>query len=137
VLPDDFASMVVAMVDRPAGCLRYASAGHPASYFLRPGEAIRPLTSTGPLLAIPLPEPWLTTEAAVRPGDRLLIVTDGLADAANAAGERLGERRLEALIQETRLAPPDVACRQVMDRIRVFCGTAPQRDDMTILAIEF
>ncbi|MCX5685551.1 MAG: SpoIIE family protein phosphatase, partial [Planctomycetota bacterium] len=67
VLPDDFASMVVAAVDRKAGCLRYAGAGHPASYFLRPGEAMRLLASTGPLLAVPIDEPWLATQVAVRP----------------------------------------------------------------------
>lgn len=137
VLPDDFASMAVAAVDREAGCLRYASAGHPPSYFLRPGEAGRLLSSTGPLLAIPLSEPWQTTELAVRPGDRLLMVTDGLADAVGPQGERLGESRLAALIEETRQAPLDAACRQIMDRIAVFCGSASQRDDMTILAVEF
>jgi serine phosphatase RsbU (regulator of sigma subunit) len=65
------------------------------------------------------------------------MVTDGLADAADPRGERLGDRRLEALIEETRQAPLDAACRQIMDRIAIFCGAAPQRDDMTMLAVEF
>jgi len=136
-LPEDFASMMVAVVDPGGRRVRYASAGHPAAYFLRPGDPIKALPATGPLLAIPLREPWHTVELAVQPGDRLLMVTDGLAEAANVQGQFLGQERLATLVEETRSDPLDKACRRVVDRIILFRGAAAQSDDMTVLGVEF
>jgi sigma-B regulation protein RsbU (phosphoserine phosphatase) len=136
-LPEDFASMMVAVVDPGGRRVRYASAGHPAAYFLRPGHPVKALPSTGPLLAIPVREPWHTVELAVQPGDRLLMVTDGLAEAANVQGQFLGQERLATLVEETRSDPLDKACRRLVDRIMLFRGAAAQSDDMTVLGVEF
>ncbi len=70
------------------------------------------------------------------PGDLLILVTDGLMDAANASGDRFGVDRLEALFERYRAERPERLCRCTMDAIRAFRGAAAQEDDMTILAME-
>jgi sigma-B regulation protein RsbU (phosphoserine phosphatase) len=135
-LSEDFASMVVVILDCAAGRLTYANAGHPAAYFLRPGEPVRPLLSTGPLLAIPLEEPWQTVTLDLRPGDRLIMVTDGLLEALGVTGERFGAVRLVALVEEYRGEPLAAMCRRLVDRVRTFQGGQAQEDDMTVLAVE-
>jgi len=132
----DFASMIVVALDRSASRLWYASAGHPCGYLIQPDRPIRGLPATGPLLGIPGTQAWETVSMDVRPGDRLVLVTDGLMDAANEAGEQFGRQRLETAVEEFRADPPDRLCRHIMERVRAFRGVAAQNDDMTILAIE-
>jgi len=136
LVDSDFASMIVVVLDRSAGRLEYASAGHPSGYLIQPGRPIRGLPATGPLLGVPGTQAWETVSMDVRPGDRLVLVTDGLMEAANEAGEPYGLGRLEAAIEESRGEPPDRLCRRIMERVRAFRGAAAQNDDMTILAIQ-
>ena len=136
LMDSDFASMIVVALDRSAGRLWYASAGHPPGYLIQPGRPIRGLPATGPLLGVPGTQAWETVSMDVRPGDRLVLVTDGLMEAANEAGEPYGLQRLEAAVEEFRAEPPDRLCHRIMERVRAFRGAAAQNDDMTILAIE-
>src|SRR5436309_12673120 len=49
--PEELVSLCAVVFDQMAGTLRFASAGHPASWIWHGGE-VRPLRSTGPLLTL-------------------------------------------------------------------------------------
>jgi sigma-B regulation protein RsbU (phosphoserine phosphatase) len=120
-----------------AGRFLYASAGHPPAYLLRPGRPMCTLQSTGPLLGIHDIKEWRTVEIETAPGDRLVLVTDGLMDAASASGERFSLDRLEAAIALTADVPLTELPRRIVQDVRSFCGDRPQEDDMTLVALEF
>jgi sigma-B regulation protein RsbU (phosphoserine phosphatase) len=71
----------------------------------------------------------------LRPGDRLLMYTDGVTEAANAADEEYGDVRLEAYLR----GRPAEAGRHLVDGIVAdvlrFCGTARPHDDMTLMCL--
>ena len=65
------------------------------------------------------------------PGDALLLYSDGITDAMNAAGEFYGLQRLQA-----QLGPPAESVMalggRLLDDVQRFIGSRPQSDDMCV-----
>lgn len=103
VTEETFATVVIAVVDRQRGEIRYANAGHPAPLLLgqdgRGEDTTRELTSTGPFLSPLLPQAvWATRVAPFESDDLLLAYTDGVVEARDLDGRELGlQRTVEAL----------------------------------------
>ena len=71
----------------------------------------------------------------LRPGDLLLLHTDGLTEAASAAGERFGMARLiDALARARAGAVKDVVAALFAE---VDAWTVDQRDDITVLVARY
>ena len=73
----------------------------------------------------------------LHPGDSLFVYTDGVTEATNARNELFGTDRLLAALNRD----PDAAPRQLLSNVREginsFVGTAPQFDDITMLAFHY
>lgn len=122
------------ILDPTAGRLVYASAGHPHAFRVpRLGSAKR-LDPTAPPLGLVEAGrfgrrmvPWHFTE------DLLVLFTDGLQDHANEAGERFGEARILARIEQDRKCTPQELTDRVFQDIAEFGGSAA--DDRTLLVL--
>ena len=70
------------------------------------------------------------------PGDRIVLYTDGVTEAARHDGEMFGHERLVALVESLRRELP---ARELVERIlaglRVFLGEAEAGDDVTVMAL--
>jgi serine phosphatase RsbU (regulator of sigma subunit) len=70
------------------------------------------------------------------PGDRVVLYTDGISEAANADDEQFGEERLCEVIHAL---PRDLPAREVAERLlaslRDFLGDVEPQDDMTLLVV--
>jgi sigma-B regulation protein RsbU (phosphoserine phosphatase) len=66
----------------------------------------------------------------------VLLFTDGITDAMNAAGEPFGEERLAALIQEHGDLPFEELRERILREIHAFVGTTSQHDDMTLVLVK-
>jgi len=71
--------------------------------------------------------PWHFTE------DLLVLFTDGIVDARNSAGDRLGEEKVLRVIGRARSKEPDAILRRVFDMLGEHTGGAPSADDLTLL----
>jgi len=70
----------------------------------------------------------------MRPGDVLVVATDGLLEAEDAKGEAFGLERLSSVLLENLTAPLN----QIAERIRSVSRSAyRQLDDQTLLLIRF
>ena len=69
-------------------------------------------------------------------GEMLLLYTDGVTEAMNAAGELYGEKRLEAAANADAGEGPEALVRAVRADVASFAQDAEQSDDITILALE-
>jgi PAS domain S-box-containing protein len=115
-----------------AGRVRVASAGHPLPVLVRDGDAVR-LGEAGPLAGAFGDVAWPVHETAVRPGDVLVLFTDGVLDAISHRG-RLDEARL---LDRLREGPPTASglIRHLDAALAVEPGR--RRDDTAAVALEF
>jgi hypothetical protein len=86
--------------------LQYSAAGHPPMLLLRHGKVIE-IAENGLILAAFDSATYTNLAHPLEPGDRLLLYTDGLIEAANAKGDFFGQDALSAVLGSTAaLAPP-------------------------------
>jgi sigma-B regulation protein RsbU (phosphoserine phosphatase) len=136
-LPEDFASMLVARWNPAATCLEYASAGHEPAYCLAVEGPLHELSSTGPLIGIGQNSTWETGTFPVGRGDRLLLLTDGIAEALGADGRPFGREQVSRLLGGCRDISLDEVVRRVDGAVTEHQAGDRATDDVTLLAIEF
>jgi serine phosphatase RsbU (regulator of sigma subunit) len=137
VPPRSFVALSYATLDLATRRLALANAGQLAPLRRRAGGQIEYLEPPGDTLPLGIqPDtPYDTLELALEPGDLLLFYTDGIVEAQNFQHELFGFERLEQLLREHGDLPPDNLIDLVIRAIELFTGSAPQHDDMTIMAL--
>lgn len=129
----------------PRRRLSVSSAGHPAAMFYNRAEqrwAPLLLEPTRGLVNMALAVDARTTFTQrvrrVRPGDRLMLVTDGVLEAPAPDGDRFGIERLNTVLSDRRGDEPVELVRAIIAALRSHCGDdALQHDDVTVLTLEF
>ncbi len=139
-----FVTAVYLVVDVARGDLRFANAGHPHPLLLRKTGEVEALSvgadGSGPALGM-IPDE--TYEAAVVPlkaGDRLFVYTDGLYEAADAAGEEFGPERLKQAIAGCADQRTVLLLDSVLAKVRAFGAADPSdgfADDICFLGVDF
>ena len=126
--------MFYAVVDRNAGRLRYANAGHPHAFVIPKSGKVERLPALDPPLGMGTSAPT----GAVRPwttGDLLLLFTDGVSDARDRNGERLGEERIVEIGRRYRDEHPSNLLDRIFTLLDEHTGGTRRRDDLTIVAL--
>ncbi len=130
-----FVSLFYGILDPHAGRLTFSGAGHLPPFLLRAGAAApAPLEAPGLLLGVDLSAAYGMAEAAVGPGDLLVMFTDGITEARRSDGKQFGDHHVAALIGAINGAPPDDVADRVMDAVAAWTGSPPA-DDQTIVVI--
>ena len=120
-----------------SGAARYLSAGHTSCLLLRADDGAVWLESTGtPLGLLPPGIPCGDTALLIAPGDCLVLFSDGVPEAQNAAGDEFGEARLERLVRAFGSEPAEALVARVFDALDAFAGDAPQYDDITLVVLK-
>ncbi len=70
-----------------------------------------------------------------RPGDALVVFTDGVTEAENKASEEFGEERLTAFVRDLEDLPAGEVAERLMDRLNSFVEDAEQHDDITLVVL--
>lgn len=115
----------------------YASAGSNDAYFFAAagGDPLRFNSDEGPLGANPT-QRYTTLSHALKPGDRVALISDGALLLTDSAGETYGPVRFERWMQAARSQKhADLAVRWLAEAER-FRGGAKLQDDLAILCIE-
>lgn len=129
-----FVSMFYGVVDRDAGVLRFANAGHPHAFVIHKRGKIERLAALDPPLGMGESAP----RGSSRPwnqDDLLLLFTDGVSDARNRQGERLGEERIVELARSHRHEGPTRVVEHIFELLDRHTGDMRRRDDLTIVAL--
>lgn len=112
------------------GSLEYINCGHihPRMHFCS-GQVLRLDISNVPVGLLPEMS-YTSGRARMEPGCRVLLVSDGVTEAENAAGDMFGDERLDTSLAAYNL-------NQIADSIRGFCGDIPYHDDCTMVELTF
>ena len=136
----EFVAFALARYTPATGRLELANAGLPDPYLLRRGRAPEPVTVAGERLPLGLRSgvAYTSTTLTLEPGDRLLLLSDGLPEAEIASGEPLGYQRLESRLGASHAnsaADPEAWLDGWLDELRRATAVV-QRDDWTALVLE-
>jgi sigma-B regulation protein RsbU (phosphoserine phosphatase) len=131
-----FITAIAGVLDVATGRLRIANAGHePPLIVPGDGGSINAVEGGGVLLgafrSLGVPE----LDVRLRPGDALVLYTDGVTDALGPSGERFGEPRLLAAIDAARGGSAHDIVAALRDAVADFRGSVPPADDVTIVVI--
>ena len=122
-------------VDFRDGHLSVWNGGLPDGFLLREDGGRDALPSSHLPLGVLSPERFTApmAEYSVRPGDQLLLMTDGVLEASNAGGEWFGEAGLARCLADCPRgrSPADY----LVEQVRSFSGRSEDTDDLTVLAL--
>jgi sigma-B regulation protein RsbU (phosphoserine phosphatase) len=132
--PGHFASLFLSDYNERAGRLRYVNCGHVPPVLFRGDGGVERLGSTAPVVG--MLENWKGTvdEAALRPGDVLVMFTDGVTEAKNSAGDDFGCDRLIETVSNHFFVRPALLAETVTQAVQAFSGFRGQ-DDATVMVI--
>ncbi len=140
-----YATFFYAQVDENSMQLRYVNAGHNPPYLVRTlampratceGAPIEELAIGGMIIGMFPSAGYEEAVVDLKPGDVLLVFTDGVTEALNVAGEEFGEERLQALIRRVaHLAVAEIKA-SISHELRAWIGAAPQHDDLTFVVMK-
>ncbi|HLM97821.1 MAG TPA: SpoIIE family protein phosphatase [Bryobacteraceae bacterium] len=132
--PGKFVTFCYCVVDRNAHQVTYTDAGHCAPILVRAnGEVVR-LDAGGAVLGV-FPK-WAYEQATVslEPGDRLVLFTDGVTEAANSREDEFGEERLAQLISALRDRGAHELKNRILQTVSTFTAGRAQ-DDATLVVV--
>jgi sigma-B regulation protein RsbU (phosphoserine phosphatase) len=130
-----FVTMFCGFLDLDTGVLRYSNGGHCPPILLAGGEA-RMLTIPKGVLVGAFPGlKFGAMEITLAPGDTLFCYTDGVTEAANAAGVEFSEERCLALLSRWDHPSLPEALDALRHAVSEYTGHAALEDDCTMLAI--
>jgi serine phosphatase RsbU (regulator of sigma subunit) len=131
-----FATFFLARVDERTLRLHYSNAGHNFPIVYRTsGERVM-LERGGTVIGILERAEFEEGAMDLRPGDRVLLYTDGISEAALESGEMFGEDRIHAAIESL---PASLTAREIieglLERVRGFLDGVEAGDDMTVMVL--
>jgi len=131
----EFVALAYARFDPRSGALEIANAGLPDPYLLPRGGGLEVLEAPGPRLPLGMrvDVAYQALRRTLGPGDRVLMITDGLPEAPAANREPLGYEALIRLVP--RAATPRSLIDGLFDAVRGASGHELE-DDWTALVLE-
>ena len=136
--PERFATFVAAVCEEGNDQLEILSAGHaPIFVYSSDNQSFRFMDAQALPLGI-LPDLWdaVPVKLCMKPGDIVLLITDGFFEWENSAGEQFGTERLAAAVRQFSDREPEVIIAELYDSVLNFAQGTPQQDDLTAVLIK-
>lgn len=129
---DMFATVVFARFLPDGRRIVWSNAGHNPPLILRRNGDVEKLKACGPALGILAGARWRDVDQRFAPGDVLLLYTDGLIEARDAARRPFG---MDRLIEAARCPARRAAeiRENVLNALSLYAGTTPFCDDVTLV----
>jgi len=131
-----FITALVGRLDVGTGRVSIANAGHEPPLLI-PGDGgpITTIEGGGPMLGMFSPLDLTEIEVELRPGDKLLLYTDGVTDALTSTGQRFGKERMIATVDAARAGSAHDIVQTLSAAVSGFCEGVVPADDVTIVAV--
>ena len=133
-----FVTIFYGVLNTKTGEVQFSFGGQNPPYIKRKEGAIERINNESGFLLGMLDEmEYDVHKITLRPGDTILLYTDGVTEAMNGNAELFEESRLEASLRRLNGSP----LKEMLDGINAdlmeFAAGAPQADDITMLALQY
>jgi phosphoserine phosphatase RsbU/P len=134
---EKYATVVYCTVSR-SGELRWSNAGHPKPLLVRPNGEPQPLESTGIPIGMMDIAGYEVKSMQLEPGDKIVLFSDGVSEAANTQGECFDKRRLREVLRANASAGCAELHAKLVEAVEEFSdGGGQEDDDITMLVLEY
>jgi sigma-B regulation protein RsbU (phosphoserine phosphatase) len=133
-----FMTMHLSVIDAKARTVRWVSAGHDPAIVYDPAADRFEEVGAGelPLGVVDETEYAEHTHGPLRPGQVILVGTDGVWEMPDAKKEAFGKERLRAVIRESAAGSAADIAGAISGRLAEFRGNAKQVDDVTFVVVK-
>ena len=130
-----FVTLLFGIFDPATGRAEIVNAGHlPPVRLGREGAALVP--STGDMaVAVADGIDFTTLAVDLAPGESLVLYTDGVTEAFDAAGDQFGEARMVERLAPLGGAGPEAVAAAMLETVKTFEQGVEQSDDITLLIV--
>lgn len=133
-----FVTLMICVIDVRRGRLDHVNGGHNRPLFGDRAQRFRYLAQpTGVLVGIDPAASYESAARDLRPEDMLVLYTDGITEAENAAQEQFGEGRLLEVVNSQPNSCAAAMVERVCAAVQEFVAGAEPSDDLTILAVRY
>jgi serine phosphatase RsbU (regulator of sigma subunit) len=134
-----FITAFAGILDVRTGMLEFCNAGHEPPFARAPGGTLERLVHAGgPPLCVMEGYAYPVEYRALAAGEWVCVVTDGITEAMNEAGELYGAARLRAVLDSLPEAvEPEALLAAVRRDVSRFVGAAVPSDDLTLLCVRW
>jgi sigma-B regulation protein RsbU (phosphoserine phosphatase) len=133
-----YATFFYAQYDPAERTLSYVNAGHNAPMlFRKSGDEyqVMRLEVGGTVVGLIEFFPFVQDSITLKPGDLLVLYTDGISEAMDRNNEEWGEERMMQAIRTCQSQPAEQMIENLMTAADAFASGAPQHDDMTMVVM--
>ncbi len=127
-------TIVYGVVDRAAGTLTLSNAGHCRPVIFLQGNILE-IETCGTIIGLE-GVPFGQETFSFLPGDRLLLVSDGLLEAMDPQRRMFGDLRWPELLPALAQASAQEMVQTLLQELGTFTAHAPLADDVSLLALE-
>lgn len=116
----------------------YCNATHPEPIILQPAGMVQRLKSNGFYVGMMADTPFEfeTEKLELASGTKIILYTDGITEARNAAGELFSVQRLADIAERERDKTPEAIRDIILLELKNYIGNIPIDDDLTLLVLE-
>jgi len=132
-----FVTLVCGSIDLADGTVTLAHGGHPPPLRLAGATAQFVDWPVGSVPGVMEDLPFAATTLRLAPGETLLLYTDGVTEARNAAGEMFGDERLRRAATGAMHLPAEILDGAIRDAVDAFATDVEPFDDLTLLALRY
>ncbi|UCE04911.1 MAG: SpoIIE family protein phosphatase, partial [bacterium] len=133
-----FVTLIFMVLDTQSGKLTITNGGHlpPLLYQKQVNSCTAINNSSGIPLGIFSNVEFTEQVIQLRPGDQILLYTDGVTEAKNVRGKMFSRKRLENIFANP-WHHPQVLIEEIVKQIQKFSKNISQHDDITLVAIKW
>jgi sigma-B regulation protein RsbU (phosphoserine phosphatase) len=132
-----FVTFFCGILNVRTGQVDYSNGGHNLPYYLHQDGVSALENLGGRSLGIMERSPYASGRIVLRPGEALLLYTDGVTEAMDLNRTLYSDERLEQFLATNRGSAPRQIIGDLISDVRHFAGEAQQSDDITILALHY
>ncbi len=132
-----YVTVFYGIFDRASRKFRFVRAGHQTPFVLRKQTNILEMLETGgPLIGAATKVKFEENEITLQPGDKIIMLTDGLAECKSEQGLRLGQQGIRNMLAQLGDRNAEAIAAEIYRKSADFRGSTPPEDDITILVAE-
>ncbi|WP_084956378.1 PP2C family protein-serine/threonine phosphatase [Thermoactinospora rubra] len=132
-----YVSTLLLRFDAATGDLALVDAGSPLLLLMRGGKVSRIELDKQLPLGMFGNTAYVEQQMQLRPGDRLVIVSDGVYSSRSASGQEFSGAPLEGVVKATRLQPADEAVRTMIRGLLDFRNGSESIDDAVVVCLDW